>query len=176
MTTINRKKIHILCYIFYHSGEQHRGRADFLILRDEINHKEESHNITVLLARLKTDLLRGAYIKDIRSPGMTPDVQLGFAISDADYIIAFFESVNISSIYIDHLKRSHQSKLHQRLEGHIIPVFSEMVNEACDVILNKSSLSLLNLYQSLSTLEDKWIDKIIKRLTTPSLGKYTIMT
>ena len=122
--------------------------------------------------KLKTSLT-GSFLKEKELPGINKDQTIRLAISDADFVICMFDkSSDISPAYIDKVYMSHNMKLQQGIDGHIIPVFIDMTPEEADLIINHHPrLSFLNLYRAAYTQHDDWYERLMQGITTQPLGE-----
>ena len=154
-----------------------RGKVDFIILRDDDKKDKQAGMENQMLHKLKLRSLTGSVLNEKYIPGINKDDTFRSMISDADFVICMFDKNSVvSPAYIDKLSRSHKMKSDQGIDGHIIPVFcGSSFTEADDLTENYSKLRFLNMYGAAYTLEDGWLDKMVKTITTPPLGKTALL-
>ena len=152
--------------------EMASGKEDFLIIRDELTTTKLSEIVEEMFIKLKMSLT-GNVLNERELPGIIKDQTIRSAISDADFIICVFDkNSDISPAFIDEVYMSHNMKIGQGIDGHIIPVFIDMTPEEADLIINHHSrLSFLKLYGAAYTQHDDWYERLIQSITTQPLGK-----
>ena len=154
------------------SEAANRGKTDFVILRDEkYKNKKKGQLLGSILKQLHSEELTGNIYKG--QPGMDKDEEFRNSVSDADFVICAFETrKNISSTYCDQVSWSHYTKRRRGVDGCMIPVFCDMsAEEAEDLLDRHTDLAFLKLYVAAYTKDDDWLEPIVRRITTPSLGE-----
>ena len=104
---------------------------------------------------------------------MDKDEEFRTSVSDADYVICVFQTKKgISSTYCDQVTWSHYTKRKQNVDGRVIPVFCDMSAENAEDLLDRhTDLAFLKLYVAAYTEDKDWLEPIVHRITTPSLGE-----
>ena len=117
--------------------------------------------------------LTGGVFNERDSPGINKINAIRLAISDADFVICLLDkSSDISPAFIENVYMSHNIKIQQGIDGHIIPVFIDMTPEEADLIINQyPHLTFLKLYVAAYTQHYGWYERIIDSITTQPLGK-----
>ena len=151
---------------------QTRGRNDFVVLRDEGHKTNKMIPIDDLLKRLQSKSLNGQLYQDTLLPGLNKAGHFQYSVFDSDFIICIIDHEDISEQYHSQLILTHKFKVLEGIDDHIIHVFTDPDHQAAITTRYPKLSKFITLCESTYTNEDKWIDRIIQRMTTPSLGEY----
>ena len=153
-----------MCYSYIQRG-QTRGRYDFIILRD----KEQANrpfNVNYLIHKLQGQSLYGHLYEESLLSGINKISHFQYAVLDSDFIICIIDGEDICEQYDTQIISWHKFKVLQGIDYHIIHVFTDREQE-CVTNLRKC----VTLYEAVYMNEDNWMERIIQRMTTPSLGE-----
>ena len=158
-----------MCYSYIQRG-QTRGRYDFIILRD----KEQANrpfNVNYLIHKLQGQSLYGHLYEESLLPGINKISHFQYAVLDSDFIICIIDGEDICEQYNTKIISCHKFKVLQSIDDHIIHVFTDREQECAITTPHPNLRKCVTLYEAVHMNEDNWMERIIQRMTTPSLGE-----
>ena len=150
--------------------EETRGERDFIILKDEEQKTSKLIHVDDLIQKLHRKSLSGNLYQDKILPGMDKSRHFQHTVADSNFIICIIDGDNISDQYISQIRDSHHIKIRQKDDDRIIPVYTDPEHES-SITTRYPQLMFIKLYEATNISELDWMDRIIKRMTTPSLGQ-----
>ena len=155
-------------------GGDARGKNDFILLRDEGQKTNKLLPVDDLIQQLRSKSLNGHLYRDslLPVPGINKAGHFQHAVFDSDFIICVFDGDDISDQYNSQISLSHKFRAHQGIDDHIIHVFTDTDHQTAITTRYPKLGKFITLYESTFMNEDIWIERIIQRMTTPSLGEF----
>ena len=152
-------------------GVDARGKSDFIILKDEGQKTNMLIPVEDLMKQLHSKSLNGYLYQDSLLSGMNKAAHFQYSVIDSDFIICIIDSDDISEKYNSQISLCHKFKVLQRIDDHIIHVFTDPDHQTIIMTQYPKLSKFIIIYESTFISEDNWIDRIIQRMTTPSLGE-----
>ena len=157
------------------TGRDTRGKPDFIILRDEGQNSNKLIPVDDLIQQLHSKSLNGHLYQDSLLPGMNKAAHFQYSVIDSDFIICITDGDDISEQFDSQISLCHKFKVHQGIDDHIIHVFTDPDHQTAITTRYPKLSRFITLYESTFINEDNWIDRIIQRMTTPSLGELKVI-